>query len=100
MAIERISRDEWDRLLPSLGKCSKVTIDIAHDVLVDGRKQVDVCATYDRSKQTVNAAIVRVRKLFEEVNSEPDMEFVSVWLPREEAKEVRKMASKYSLNSK
>ncbi|QQK74070.1 ArdK family transcriptional regulator (plasmid) [Pectobacterium versatile] len=100
MARERISSEEWTRLLPALEKCSKVTIDMAHEVLVDGRKQVDVCEKYSRSKQTVNAAIARVRKLFDEVISEPDMEFVAVWLPREEAKQVRDMASKFSVNSK
>ncbi|MEL7630972.1 TrfB-related DNA-binding protein [Pectobacterium aroidearum] len=100
MATERISSAEWERLLPALAKCSMVTINIAREVLVDGRKQVDVCETYGRSKQTVNAAIARVRKLFDEVISEPDMEFVTVWLPREEAKQVRDMASKYSVNSK
>ncbi|MEQ9928026.1 TrfB-related DNA-binding protein [Pectobacterium parvum] len=100
MATERISSDEWERLLPALAKCSMVTINIAREVLVDGRKQVDVCEKYSRSKQTVNAAISRVRKLFDEVISEPDMEFVAVWLPREEAKQVREMASMYSVNSK
>ncbi|AZS59275.1 ArdK family transcriptional regulator (plasmid) [Pectobacterium parmentieri] len=100
MATERISSDEWERLLPALAKCSMVTINIAREVLVDGRKQVDVCEKYSRSKQTVNAAISRVRKLFAEVISEPDMEFVEVWLPREEAQRVLQMASKYAVNKK
>ncbi|MBN3262975.1 TrfB-related DNA-binding protein [Pectobacterium brasiliense] len=100
MARERISSDEWARLLPTLSKCSKVTIDMAYEILVEGRKQIDVAEKHGRSKQTVNAAKRRVLEFFEEVIPVPDLEFVQIWLSREEAQQVREMASKYSVNKK
>ncbi|WP_139581520.1 TrfB-related DNA-binding protein, partial [Escherichia coli] len=71
-------------------------IDMAYAVLVDGRKQVDVASEFDRSKQTVNAAIRRVTAIFNEVIPEDEqLEFVQVWLPPELAKQVKEMAKPY-----
>ncbi|EKB5295706.1 ArdK family transcriptional regulator [Salmonella enterica] len=96
MAVERISPEEWQRIAPALRTCSKVTIDMAYAVLVDGRKQVDVAKEFDRSKQTVNAAIRRVTAIFNEVIPEDEqLEFVQVWLPPELAKQVKEMAKPY-----
>ncbi|HHF8106394.1 hypothetical protein ITI36_25690 [Klebsiella pneumoniae] len=96
MAVERISPEEWQRIAPALRTCSQVTIDMAYAVLVDGRKQVDVAKEFDRSKQTVNAAIRRVTAIFNEVIPEDDqLEFVQVWLPPELAKQVKEMAKPY-----
>ncbi|EBQ5944170.1 hypothetical protein CC839_23470, partial [Salmonella enterica subsp. enterica serovar Gaminara] len=93
MAVERISPEEWQRIAPALRTCSQVTIDMAYAVLVDGRKQVDVAKEFDRSKQTVNAAIRRVTAIFNEVIPEDEqLEFVQVWLPPELAKQVKEMA--------
>ncbi|HGZ0313745.1 TPA: TrfB-related DNA-binding protein, partial [Klebsiella pneumoniae] len=90
MAVERISPEEWQRIAPALRTCSQVTIDMAYAVLVDGRKQVDVAKEFDRSKQTVNAAIRRVTAIFNEVIPEDEqLEFVQVWLPPELAKQVK-----------
>ncbi|ECO9045049.1 hypothetical protein FX205_22970 [Salmonella enterica] len=99
MAVERISPEEWQRIAPALRTCSQVTIDMAYAVLVDGRKQVDVAKEFDRSKQTVNAAIRRVTAIFNEVIPEDDqLEFVQVWLPPELAKQVKEMAKKHNQN--
>ncbi|EAB3483360.1 hypothetical protein BKN55_23570 [Salmonella enterica] len=96
MAVERISPEEWQRIAPALRTCSQVTIDMAYAVLVDGRKQVDVASEFDRSKQTVNAAIRRVTAIFNEVIPEDEqLEFVQVWLPPELAKQVKEMAKPY-----
>ncbi|EBO5872303.1 hypothetical protein DTT09_25090 [Salmonella enterica] len=96
MAVERISPEEWQRIAPALRTCSQVTIDMAYAVLVDGRKQVDVAKEFDRSKQTVNAAIRRVTAIFNEVIPEDEqLEFVQVWLPPELAKQVKEMAKQY-----
>lgn len=96
MAVERISPEEWQRIAPALRTCSQVTIDMAYAVLVDGRKQVDVAKEFDRSKQTVNAAIRRVTAIFNEVIPEDEqLEFVQVWLPPELAKQVKEMAKSY-----
>ncbi|EAT2655224.1 TrfB-related DNA-binding protein [Salmonella enterica] len=96
MAVERISPEEWQRIAPALRTCSQVTIDMAFAVLVDGRKQVDVAKEFDRSKQTVNAAIRRVTAIFNEVIPEDEqLEFVQVWLPPELAKQVKEMAKPY-----
>ena len=96
MAVERISPEEWQRIAPALRTCSQVTIDRAYAVLVDGRKQVDVAKEFDRSKQTVNAAIRRVTAIFNEVIPEDEqLEFVQVWLPPELAKQVKEMAKPY-----
>ena len=96
MAVERISPEEWQRIAPALRTCSQVTIDMAYAVLVDGRKQVDVAKEFDRSKQTVNAAIRRVTAIFNEVIPENEqLEFVQVWLPPELAKQVKEMAKPY-----
>ncbi|WP_312676950.1 TrfB-related DNA-binding protein, partial [Escherichia coli] len=66
---------------------------------VDGRKQVDVAKEFDRSKQTVNAAIRRVTAIFNEVIPEDEqLEFVQVWLPPELAKQVKEMAKKHNQN--
>lgn len=97
MAVERISLEEWQRIAPALRTCSQVTIDMAYAVLVDGRKQVDVAKEFDRSKQTVNAAIRRVTAIFNEVIPEDEqLEFVQVWLPPELAKQVKEMAKPYT----
>ncbi|AWU84277.1 TPA: ArdK family transcriptional regulator [Escherichia coli] len=99
MAVERISPEEWQRIAPALRTCSQVTIDMAYAVLVDGRKQVDVAKEFDRSKQTVNAAIRRVTAIFNEVIPEDEqLEFVQVWLPPELAKQVKEMAKKHNQN--
>ena len=96
MAVERISPEEWQRIAPALRTCSQVTIDMAYAVLVDGRKQVDVAKEFDRSKQTVNAAIRRFTAIFNEVIPEDEqLEFVQVWLPPELAKQVKEMAKPY-----
>ncbi|HAM7150073.1 TPA: hypothetical protein ICA01_005105 [Escherichia coli] len=96
MTVERISPEEWQRIAPALRTCSQVTIDMAYAVLVDGRKQVDVAKEFDRSKQTVNAAIRRVTAIFNEVIPEDEqLEFVQVWLPPELAKQVKEMAKPY-----
>ncbi|EAQ0722899.1 hypothetical protein EX068_22875 [Salmonella enterica] len=96
MAVERISPEEWQRIAPALRTCSQVTIDMAYAVLVDGRKQVAVAKEFDRSKQTVNAAIRRVTAIFNEVIPEDEqLEFVQVWLPPELAKQVKEMAKPY-----
>ena len=96
MAVERISPEEWQRIAPALRTCSQVTIDMAYAVLVAGRKQVDVAKEFDRSKQTVNAAIRRVTAIFNEVIPENEqLEFVQVWLPPELAKQVKEMAKPY-----
>ncbi|EEW9990728.1 MULTISPECIES: TrfB-related DNA-binding protein [Klebsiella pneumoniae complex] len=96
MAVERISPEEWQRIAPALRTCSQVTIDMAYAVLVDGRKQVDVAKEFDRSKQTVNAAIRRVTAIFNEVIPEDEqLEFVQIWLPPELAKQVKEMAKPY-----
>ncbi len=96
MAVERISPEEWQRIAPALRTCSQVTIDMAYAVLVDGRKQVDVAKEFDRSKQTVNAAIRRVTAIFNEViPKDEQLEFVQVWLPPELAKQVKEMAKPY-----
>ena len=96
MAVERISPEEWQRIAPALRTCSQVTIDMAYAVLVDGRKQVDVAKEFDRSKQTVNAAIRRVTAIFNEVIPEDEqLEFVQVWLPPELAKQVKEMDKPY-----
>ena len=96
MAVERISPEEWQRIASALRTCSQVTIDMAYAVLVDGRKQVDVAKEFDRSKQTVNAAIRRVTAIFNEVIPEDEqLEFVQVWLPPELAKQVKEMAKPY-----
>ncbi|EJD8609986.1 ArdK family transcriptional regulator [Salmonella enterica] len=97
MAVERISPEEWQRIAPALRTCSQVTIDMAYAVLVDGRKQVDVAKEFDRSKQTVNAAIRRVTAIFNEVIPEDEqLEFVQVWLPPDLAKQVKEMAKPYT----
>lgn len=97
MAVECISPEEWQRIAPALRTCSQVTIDMAYAVLVDGRKQVDVAKEFDRSKQTVNAAIRRVTAIFNEVIPEDEqLEFVQVWLPPELAKQVKEMAKPYT----
>ncbi|EBR0370222.1 hypothetical protein DN021_24295 [Salmonella enterica subsp. enterica serovar Enteritidis] len=99
MAVERISPEEWQLIAPALRTCSQVTIDMAYAVLVDGRKQVDVAKEFDRSKQTVNAAIRRVTAIFNEVIPEDEqLEFVQVWLPPELAKQVKEMAKKHNQN--
>lgn len=100
MAIKRISPEDWERLLPALSTCTMATVNIARAVLVEGRKQVEVAATYKKSKQTVNGAIRRVTEIFEEsVPKDDQMELVSVWLPKEQAAQVRKMAAAYTKNN-
>jgi len=93
-AKDRITPQEWDKLTPALQSMKMSTFQAVREVLVDGKSGVEVGAKYGISRQAVNAAVARVRKILEE-NDLTVLEPVTVWLPPEKAAEVRAMAKLY-----
>ncbi|WP_042857978.1 TrfB-related DNA-binding protein [Dickeya sp. NCPPB 3274] len=93
MKYPRYTQEEWDNIVPSLRRFSMSTVQAVHAVLVKGERQVDVVHELGLSKQSVNKALKKVLEVIPPPSS--DMKFVCVFLPREEAEKVEKMALKY-----
>lgn len=92
--VKRITEQDWKRVEPAINHFAKVSLDIAHAVLVEGKKLQVAAEEFGRTKQTANAAIKRVKETIEPL-LDNRLEYVEVWLPPELADKVRLMAEEF-----
>jgi len=90
-ALVKYSIDEWEQLQPALRSLSDATKSTARKVLVEGRSAVDVAQEQGCSRQTVHAAVKRVRIRLEKHDA-AELVPVLVWVPQEAVKEVKSHA--------
>lgn len=84
----RYTADEWEKVQPALRTLSVVTIDTAKMVLVDGRSAPDVAQEIGSARQTVHAAVKRVRARLEKYDA-AELVPVLVWVPQETVEVVK-----------
>ncbi|ONF49443.1 hypothetical protein RSM1_09095 [Methylobacterium radiotolerans] len=85
-----MTADQFEAMLPRLGRLTLDTVSIARTVLVDGLRPVDAARLHGTSRQRINAVLRR----FEDATREfpADWRHVDVWLPPEQAAQVERMA--------
>lgn len=90
---KRLTSEEFDALLPYLGKFTKENIAAVRAVLVDDRMQKDVAAELDVSFKTVSVMVGTVWDRHIEHGSRPEgWEVVKLVLPPALAKVAKEMA--------
>ena len=89
MASVKMTAKEFDELRPRLGRLSLDTVDLAREVLVNGKTQSNVAREYGLSRQRVNGMVSRVIAAANEIPL--GWKRVDVWLPPDLAEEVQKM---------
>ena len=90
----RFTFEQWEHFSPDFGSMNVVTVQIARAGLVDGKRPIDVANELGESLQLVNAAVKRVREIFE--RKALGLVPVLVWLPPEQAEQVRELAKNYA----
>ena len=85
-----MSAEEFDALLPRLGRLSLDTVRIARAVVVDGHRPADVARTHGMTRQRVNGILRRFQHAEREVPK--GWRRVEVWLPPDLAQRVEEMA--------
>lgn len=88
----RMTPDEFDALRPRLGRLSLDTVELAREVLVDGRSQVEVAKGHDITKQRVSGMVARVLAAAQDVPV--TWQRVEVWVPPELVDQVRQLEAK------
>lgn len=88
--------EDWKKIAPVFAsrRLAISTVEIAKAILVDGQRPQDVANARNMSKQTVHAAVKRVRAILDEQGAK-ELVPVLVWLPAELAEKVREMAKPY-----
>lgn len=94
MSTDRITPEDWEKLLPALKTCSVLTLEIARSVLVEGLRPADVARDQGKSRQAVAASVKRVKDMIKPFEVE-ELVPVSVWLPPDLAEQVLAMAKPY-----
>lgn len=89
----KYSLDEWEKVQPALKSLSSSTLNTAKRVLVDGVSAPDVASENGVSRQTVHAAVKRVKARLESYEAE-ELTPLLVWLPRDAVEEVAALVSK------
>ena len=89
MADVTMTAQEFDELRPRLGRLSLDTVELAREVLVNGKTQSDVAREHGLTRQRVSGMVSRVIAAANEIPR--GWEKVEVWLPPALAEEVRKM---------
>lgn len=84
---------QWEDMAPALRSLAVGTVETARAVLVEGKRPSVVARERGESRQLVNAAVKRVRTIFE--RQTPGLVPVLVWLPPELAEQVKQMAAPY-----
>lgn len=87
MKPNRLTPDEWEANKVHIGSLSTDTVETAYAVLVEGLSQSDVARARNWSRQKVQKMIARYFNAIKQVPSH--WQSVTVWLPPEDAKEVR-----------
>ena len=87
----KYSAEEWEQLQPALRSLSVSTITTAREVLVEGRSAPDVAQELGCARQTVHAAVKRVRTRLEK-HEAAELVPVLVWVPQETVEDVKQHA--------
>jgi len=87
----KYSAEEWEQLQPALRSLSVSTISTAREVLVEGRSAPDVAQELGCARQTVHAAVKRVRARLEK-HEAAELVPVLVWVPQEAVEDVKQYA--------
>ena len=66
MKLQRLSPEEFDRIVAAKPRMLERTRDMARAVLVDGRTQSDVAIEWGMSRQRVNLAVISVERTYME----------------------------------
>lgn len=93
-ALVKYSVDEWEQLQPALRTLSDSTRSTARKVLVEGRSAPDVAQELGCARQTVHAAVKRVRARLEK-HEAAALVPVLVWVPLEVVEEVKSHARQH-----
>lgn len=88
--------EDWKKIEPVFAsrRLAIKTVEIAKSILVDGQRPQDVAKARGMTKQTVHAAIRRVRAILDEQGAK-ELVPVLVWLPAELAEQVKEMAKPF-----
>lgn len=88
--------EDWKKIAPVFAsrRLAISTVEIAKAILVDGQRPQDVANARGMSKQTVHAAVKRVRAILDEQGAK-ELVPVLVWLPAELAEQVKEMAKPF-----
>ncbi|UVJ41931.1 transcriptional regulator KorA [Pseudomonas sp. LS1212] len=89
----RFTLEQWEQFSPAMRSMNVGTVQIARAVLVDGKRPIDVADELGESSQLVYAAVKRVREILE--RKALGLVPVLVWLPPEQAEQVKEMAKSY-----
>lgn len=84
----KYSPEFWAELQPALRSLSVVTLEMAEAVLVDGRRVAEVAEENGCNRQTVYAAIKRVRGRLSHLD-DGELVPVTAWVPRASVEPVR-----------
>ena len=89
MDENKMTAAAFDDLRPRLGRLTEETIDIAREVLVEGKSQSDVARERGLSRPRVSSMVKSVVSAANEIPRE--WQRVEVWLPPDLAEQVRQM---------
>lgn len=64
MKLQRLSPEEFDRIVAAKPRMHEQTRNMARAVLVDGRTQGNVAAEYDMSQQRVQVAVASIERAY------------------------------------
>jgi hypothetical protein len=64
MKLQRLSPEEFDRIVAAKPRMQEQTRNMARAVLVDGRTQGNVAAEYDMSQQRVQLAVASIERTY------------------------------------
>jgi hypothetical protein len=92
MTGERMTLDDFDAVLPRLGRLTLDTVKIARAVLVEGMGAAEAGHAHGMTRQRVHAIVKRFQAAAKEVPKH--WRRIEVWLPPELAAEVEAMAEK------
>lgn len=89
-AQRKLSEEDFQAARDRIGRFTLDSIDIAKAVLVQRRKKVEVAAEHGITRQRVNQLVQKVLQAIDRIPA--NWEHVEVWLPPDQAKQVRAMA--------
>lgn len=88
MCNKLLTNDQFDAILPRLGRLSMDTLNIAREVLVDGKSQSEVAREHNLSRQRVHGMVTRVNAAINDIPL--DWVRLDTWLPKEMADKIQK----------
>lgn len=92
---KRLSKQEWDVLLPNLERLKARSKDMAHEAMIDGATQETIAKKYGVSISTISKIVTHIWQMHIELGDRPPgWVNVNLALPPELAVVVQDMADK------